>query len=287
MPCKMTIYYNLFNAGFSETYFHNSDDPQALSNAIPNSFYQKAARFRHSACSVKAARFSRVGGVRQSILKRPYPVAQGASSGLAQQTADVVSTTCVYALQSATGKIRRVWFRGLNDGDVTRDAAGNDVMFGILSGYVDAWISALITAGFCIQVVQRPPAGALTYKKVLAVQPLNPDNATRSMFFTDPNVPPYIVGQKLSFVGIPGTLPRFPRSAEVLFVTVIDGINNYQIAYSLPGGVGINPASMKVTPLLFAYEAIFDWAFERYGEHKTGRPFGSLRGRSRAVSLAR
>jgi len=95
------------------------------------------------------------------------------------------------------------------------------------------------------------------------------------------------VGDELCFTDGTAELARFPRSAEVLSITSPAGVNNYEIAYQLPGGVTVAPKNLRFTTLTYSYEALTDWAFERLGEHKTGRPFGSLRGRSKGVSLSR
>jgi len=283
---KMTMFFNLFEAGFSETFYHTNNDPVALKNLIPNSFYQAAAAVRDRACRLKAVRFSQIGGNRLSILHRPYPPASGTRGfgGLTTQ-ADVVSTTAVFQLSGFAAKTRRVWCRGLADGDVLRNPDGSDDLNAAVSKLFDAYFGKVASLQFQIRYILRPPDIGLTWRKVVAVQHLFDVSPNRASFFLSEQVPALLIGSRVSFDNIPSTLPHFPRSAEIINGIAQDGINNYIIAYSLPGGVTVGPPNLRLTAEQYGLSTITDWSFERFGEHKTGRPFGSLRGRSRAVRL--
>jgi hypothetical protein len=285
MATKMVLFYNQFNAGFSETFYSPNDEPISVATSVSNAFLQKAVKFRAISVFLKAIRFSRTDGERRSFLQRPYPKAQGTRFETAEVGADIVSTSAVYALQSAAGKHRRIWLRGLADADVRRDEFGNDIPSATLQKDVDAYFKGVFALGFAIKFVKRPPTDGLTWRKVGAVQRIGVTNPNRSTFFTLPDAPLLTVGTVVSFRGIPSTLPRFPRKAEILAVDTIDGVTNYTIAYQLPGGVSVGPKNLQFTAYTPAYSVMDDYAFERFGEHKTGRPFGSLRGRSRAVAV--
>jgi hypothetical protein len=284
MPTKMTLFFNQYQSGFSETYYHSVDDPATLAQTVNNPFYQSAAQFRHNSVILKAARFSRVGGVRSSYLIRPSPTAQGGRIYPLDPGPDVVSTTAVFLLSAANGIRRRVWVRGLADNDVHRDDFGNDILSPIMRQQTEAYFALLKTLGFQIRNVDRPPAAGLTWRQVSTVNHLFQTEPGRCDFVLKQELPAYTAGMQISFMGIPASLPHFPRTATIINATTRDGVNNYTIAYALPGGVSVAPKNMKVTSLSYSQASIYTSVFERFGEHKTGRPFGSLRGRSRAVS---
>jgi len=293
MPTKMTLFFNQFASGFSETYYHPTDDAGQLAQDIPNSLYQKACSFRSISVILKAARFSRVSNdpntlpTKQSFLIRPYPTAQGTRGTEEEPGADVVSTTAVYALHASNAAKRRVWVRGLWDGDVKRDIFGNDIQTAGLDSDTDKYFSALKGFGFTIRWLVRPPTDGLVWLQVAQVNHLLTTQADRCHFVNSNAAPQYEAGDWLSFNGIPASLPGFPRSTQIISVTTVDGVRNYAIAYRLPGGVTVIPKSLKSTMLKYTASTIFTKIFERFGEHKTGRPFGSLRGRSRAVAVSR
>lgn len=287
MPSKMTLFFNQYNAGFSETYYHSQDDPGLLAADTPNSLYQAATNFRHTSVLMKAVRFSRVGGARGSYLIRPSPKAQGQQTTPIDTGPDVVSTTAVYLLSTSSGIRRRVWVRGLADLDVKRDAFGNDLQSASLQNATQAYFGQLKSLGFQVRSVNRPPTAGLTWRNVVSVQHILTTDPNRATFFLQVEAPALNVGDQVSFNGISSSLPHFPRSTTILAKQVVDGITNYTIAYQLPGGVSVSPKALKLTSLTYSQATLYTAAFERFGEHKTGRPFGSLRGRSRAVSLSR
>jgi len=284
MPSKMTLFFNQYQSGWSETYYHSQDDPAALAQTINNPFYQAASQFRHNSVILRAARFSRVGGVRASFLIRPSPTAQGARIYPLDPGPDVVSTTAVFLLSAANGIRRRVWIRGLADNDVHRDDFGNDILSPIMRQQTESYFALLKTLGFQIRNVNRPPTGGMVWRQVSTVNHLFQTQPDRCDFVLKQELPALVSGDLISFTGIPTNLPRFPRSSMIIAATTRDGVNNYTINYSLPGGVSVAPKNLKVTSLSYSQANIYTSVFERFGEHKTGRPFGSLRGRSRAVS---
>lgn len=285
MPTKVVLFYNLASGGFSETFYNNSDFPQTLATNIPNSFYQKAAALRSTSCILRAARFSRIGGIKQSILIRPSPIAQGKRGTSAMPGPDPISTTAVYSLQSVDGLVRRIFLRGLGDIDVTRDIFGNDVPSPDLVNLTNIYFGALFEQGMSIQLTNKPPALGLTWKRVIRVYHELADSGNRSWFFNIPNLPEFNVNDIIDFAGMGPGLPKFPRRARILQKKTVDGNANYQIAYGLPGGVSVEPQNGRCQILPKQYSPISLWYFERFSEHKTGRPFGSLRGRSRATAL--
>jgi hypothetical protein len=290
MPTKMTIFFNQFQSGFSETFYHSSDDPASLAAAVPQALYQAAAAMRHLSVQVKAVRFTRLGGARRSLLIRPYPPAKGTRAGVADPGPDAVSTTAVYRIRSAGIAQRRIWCRGLADSDVVRDPFGNDLENPTLLGLREEYFNALSAAGFSIRYAQRPPDAGLVWTQVTHLVSSTTDPAHRTdISYAAPGgpTPALVVGARIQFRGISSELPRFPRQAQIVYQYDVGAVKWFGIAYALPGGLDVRPQQMQSTPSQFTQELMTLWNFERFGEHKTGRPFGSLRGRVRTVTLRR
>lgn len=286
MPCKVVFFYNLFDAGFSETYYHTSNNPSDVNDELNNALYQAAVKFRYVACKLKAVRISTYDvNPRKSLLIRPYPKAQGTRYASQDIGPDPASTTAVLALRSTQNfETRRIWLRGLSDLDVKRDEFGNDVPSAEIYKMWDAFILKLRQAGLAIRYLQRPPDGGLIWSDIDRVSNVGTENsATHSLLRRAVAGVPYPKGTLLSFRGIGEGLPRFPRQSYVIAPVTLDGRDWFEISYSLPGGKTVVPDKLQYTEVKWALATIGEYDFERFGEHKTGRPFGSLRGRSRAV----
>lgn len=287
MPLKVSFFYNQYNSGWSETYYvPGSDAPKTFADTLTNVFQKNSCSFRSVATFLKAIRVTRIGGTRFSVLVRPYPAVQG-TRGSTSSGPDVASTDAVIALTGTGGAVRRLFLRGFADEDVFRDAYGNDTISETISKGVELFVKGMKSYGFAIRFQQRPDNAGLVWQKVSKVLPWAGE-PTYAEIQTHPNLPLHAVGEDLTFGGIPtDKLPRFPRTAEVLGTLLVDGETSYKVAYAIPGGVSVTPKNMRLTKLLYAYDNINDWDFERYSEHKTGRPFGSLRGRARATGVRR
>lgn len=286
MPCKVTFFFNQYQSGWSETYYVTSDDPKTFSDSLTQTFLKNSCAFRSNATFLKAVRTTRLGGARFSVLKRPYPQVQG-TRGSTSSGPDVASTDAVIALTASAGAIRRVYMRGFSDDDIFRDAFGNDTISDAISKGVELYVKGMKAYGFAIRYQQRPPNAGLVWQKIEQLE-YNDGNKFRTKFRLFPNEPTHNLGDILTFGGIPsGSLPRWPRQLVIQAITLNGDIRTYEVSYALPGGVSVFPDNMRVTKLQYAYDPIADWDFERYSEHKTGRPFGSLRGRARAVGVRR
>jgi hypothetical protein len=283
MACKIVFYYNLTGAGWSETFYHSTSDPQALAAGIPNSFYQSCAGFRSTSCFLKAIRFSSLTPPRKSFLVKPYPTAQGTAAGpTINDGPDVASTDAVFLLQGDSVTSRRIFIRGLCDDDVKRDIFGNDLMSARLRNGTNTFLAEISARGFCIRKMQRPPDGALTYNNVNRVMAQGANIADfATIWFNDTTFPN--AGDVMQFVGVPANLPHFPRQARMISAFTDLAVRKCDIEYRLPGGVTVFPPKMKACATSPIFGTIQGWNFERFSEHKTGRPFGSLRGRARAV----
>jgi len=281
MPVKMVLYFNMYNSGWSETYYHPTDDPKGLATTLPNSFYQGSVSFRSGGCQLKAIRFSKTEGDRQSFLARPYPNAQGTAGTAGDPGPDVASTDAVFLLTGASNTSRRVYMRGMADLDVKRDIFGNDILSASLRNGTNLFFQSLTQQGFAIRKQARPPAEALIWYPAERVTASETNRGQEAAIANVGGWGAIAVGGQVTFNGIPKSLPGFPRTAVVIRKYSEGGFFLIDIKYSVPGGVAQFPSSLKVAQVKNLFGVITGWQFERFSERKTGRPFGSLRGRAR------
>lgn len=282
---KLVWFYNQGEAGWSETYYAPGDDPKLFASTLTPGFMNLSVAFRSQATVLKAIRLTRLGSARFSFLVRPYPATSGGRARTTLEGPDVASVTAVHTLYGVIGATRRVFFRGLFDGDVVRDTFGVDLPTPALVKGVKAWVDAMKLWSFSIRYLQRPPAVGLVWQKVVTLL-RDDDNFSRTKFRLSPVIPERQIGDRLSVTGIPaGQIPGFPRNLQILDKSVAAGFTYYHVAYAMPGGMTVNPRSMQVTTLSPTFDQIEGHQFERFSEHKVGRPFGSLRGRTRSRAL--
>jgi len=282
---KLVFFYNQYDAGWSETYYVAGSDPKLFAGTLTKQFLQNSVAFRSASTVLKAVRCTRIEPPRFAFLLRPYPSPQGQRAFASGEGPDVTSTDAVIQLNGQIGASRRVFMRGLYDADVQRDSFGVDFMGPILSKGINLFVAGLMAYGTTIRYLTRPPGGGLVWQSLfnIAASDFNP---FWTSFILDPAIPAHAVGDTLSFTNIPSTrLPGFPRTAKIIRISVDAGILKYSINYALPGGVAPAPRGLRCTTLLPAFDPIIDWQFGRFSEHKTGRPFGSLRGRAKSRSV--
>lgn len=289
MPLKVVFFYNQYKQGFSETYYINSAiDPQAWLDTLPGSAIRGLTDMRGLSTVLWAVRASTVDAPRKSAIR----LVRGDFGGLtfpamtlAQQLSDVVSTTAVLRLFGALGKPRRVFLRGLRDIDTVIDTAGTDNPSATLIGYFKKYVNALKTLSLCIKYTVLPPDGGKFWFHVSEVHPQVINSAYAACVIGgivawpgNMNTGDYVV-----FQGAPSTyLPKWPRIAQIVARTA-GAPWELTIAYRVPSQSNLIPAKMRLTQFTPAYDAITTGEFERFSEHKTGKPFGMLRGRSKGL----
>jgi hypothetical protein len=278
---KITIYFNQSSAGFSETFYANGSDPYVLANSLTPAFYQRAVQFRAANTYCVGARFSSTDPPRESVLIRPQPQPHGIPRFTTIAEPDVVSTTAVFLLGSTLPAQRRLYMRGIADMDVNRDENGQDLPSPFLINGSNTYFEALNLAGFSIKKQLRPPAGGLVWDYVTKVEAstLNPSKWTE--FTLDSGVHNVFKGDTVTFNGITTLEPGLPSKALVINDSQVGTKWVFTIAWPLPGGVILYPEKLKAVVSEPDLGLISTWSFERFSEHKTGRPFGSLRGRAR------
>lgn len=280
---KIVIFYNQGPRGFSETYWLPDQNPKAAADGLTNQFLNAMVGFRAQNTSIYAIRASNEGPPRLSYLRLAGFQFQGASGLTAESLPDVITTTAVVRLSSAAGVTRRVFLRGLPDDLVVRNIFARDTPPAAMIAAIDKYTKALATAGMQIRYQLRPPAGGLAFQQVSAlIQPPDLPQYTQITFVPVAGFAP-VTGANIVFSGIDPRLRDFPRIAKITSVGVIGVTQTLNIAYRMPAGGLVSPAKMKMLNLVYGLSPIAEGDFERFSEHKTGRPFGLLRGRSRAV----
>jgi len=281
---KLVFFYNQYASGWSETYYAPGDDPKLFANSLTTTFMANSVKWRNATTVLKAIRLTRVtpGLARFSYLVRPYPSPQGVGVSSAENGPDVASVDAVYQLGGQAGATRRVFFRGLSDLDTRRDAFGNDIPSVNVTKGVDLFVKGMIAYQFAIKYTQKPPNGGLIYRSPRTVYAAA-GNPLFTAFQLEPAAPILPVDTVLTWSGIDtAKLPGWPRNTRIIAIQTVGGVDSYVINYALPGGVTAWVPDLKGTILQNAFEPIGDHQFERFSEHKTGRPFGLLRGRASA-----
>lgn len=285
MASKVVLFFQLGKQGFTETWYNIQDAAANAAAAVPNSFYRKAVAFRSAACSLVAARFTGGAGPKQSVLKRFQPYFQGQASGTGFENGpDVTSTTAVMRLTSTNYAMKRMYIRGLWDKDVLRDAFGNDIVGGNFTAGINAYFNAAYQCQMQLLRGERPPFGGLDAHPV---QKFHWESAygpgLTGVSFQEGIVPTWGTGTPIVFSKIPTGLPHFPRKTRILFLTGVPPTAYYIVKYGLPGGQDVLGGLCQAFRNIPLWDPIDTWEFERFSEHKTGRPFGLLAGKARTA----
>lgn len=279
MTLKLNFFYNQGRQGWSETYYHPSTNPQAVTAGFKPTFLRSLVSFRAQGTSLYAVRARDVNSPFKSFTQLIDGGYKGNTIPTGDVGPDVVSTTCVVKLSSDVGTKRRLFLRGMNDAYVLRDVAGNDTFLGVFRTAVVKMLSQLRGEGLLIRSQVVPPEGALAYVRVSLLSPVEAGTQTRLSYTPVFGFQP-AVGMRIILRGFSSRdLPHFPRVAIVTAFEDVLPVSNLSIKYKLPGGVSVGPENMKMGNLLYAYQPITEYSFERFSSHKTGRPFGQLAGR--------
>jgi hypothetical protein len=283
MPCKLVFFYNQGGSGFSETYYVSGSDPKAAVNALTYTTLVNMSYWRHPACSLWAVRASTTVLPRLSFTQTYAGYYRGAGIvGAFDLRPDVYSTDAVVRLSGVGSHNRRVYFRGLKDQDVNITNLNVPQPSAFLAAGIGHAAQAMKTQGFQIRYTLLPPDGGLLWHGVSLVEP-----SALSPFVTNlivgPAVSPlFTKGQQILIRGADSrALPRFPRTAMITGIDPIGG--KLQVNYAIPGGVNLIQPKLQLTHLTYSYDPIDNYILERFSEHKTGRFFGQLRGRSRSL----
>jgi hypothetical protein len=297
MPCKVVVFYNQAERGWSETfYIPDSVPPVTLNSTAWVSFLTAAIGLRAAPCVIKAVRITPIGVATVSQLYvTSSQYYSGGTNGLGSGLLpDPSSTDAVFQLYNfALTTKRRIFVRGLPDAWVIRDAQGNDLQAGTFITAYNKFFSGMTGLGGEIRRTLPPgaPPNQLISVQQVNAHVTNPNWSTLTLAAASTYnlaTNPIILSRGVPFDDLPG----FPRRATVVALSDANPFT-VTIAYRFRNTQAVHPKNMRIQQTAYAYEFIKPatsttggWIFERFSEHKTGRPFGSLRGRSRALVRA-
>lgn len=285
---RVNFFYNQHINGFSETYFAPGDDPYTFVGNLTDPQLFAFIAWRSNATSIYAVRATQIGGNRISTTRLIRGGFRGSPlNSTTPSLPDVVSTDAVYRLFGVARKMRRVFFRGLRDDYVVRDGFGNDQPPAALSAGVNSCFMAMKDLGLSVQYQQRPPAGGLAMYPVTEFSADVVGVSRVQLKTTAAAVVAIQPGDRIVINNGPSKqgVQKLPRIATVSFASTIGATSMIQVIVPNISSLPVFPINMRIWKLVYAWDPINALAFERFSEHKTGRPIGLLRGRRTAVAV--
>jgi hypothetical protein len=287
MGLRVTLFYNQFAAGWSETWFKEDSSPPALIPPLDYAACEKAIRFRARGTILKAIRYTAdtANGQSNSFALNLEPYKNYGETDTVSDP-DIVAATCVFKLSGAVGVRRRIFLRGMEDIEITRSpTTGADILDATTRDATDAFWAAAKTAGWKIRQQVSPKNAVVQQYAVLRMAP-SAGNPNYTEVFLTSSLPWQVAPiPGIRFTRIPfDNLPGFPRKTVPVSFSLVS--NSVTIPYRMRQAGEYAPPVMKALVVAYTYPAFTTQQFERFSFHKTGRPFGSLRGRSRSLVRA-
>lgn len=286
MALKVNLIYNQFSQGFTETfYLPGPTDPRSFCLSLSATFTARAMAFRASGTQLYAVRASVVGGTRQSYTRLIQRYAPGADIDDPPDytNPDVVSTDAVYQLLGSAGHKRNISFRGLRDADVIRLSSGAFAPSAALTSQIQSYVNILSNTGLAIRFEVRPPTNPLVWYTVTSVTTAAANSPLTNLEIS--SVPfAFTVPVPVTIQGIPrDDLPGLPRNAVCVGTGTAPNVITIQYRYRASQTTTF-PLKMRVTQTQYSYDTLDGTSnFVRFGERKTGRPFGGSVGRARVA----
>jgi len=288
MTLKLSFFYNQGKAGFSEVYYvDGSNAKEHIDSMLPNLF-RNMTIWRDPTTQLISVRASTVTTPKLSFSRTfPDQYFGGYANNLDDPTPDVVSTDAVVRFNGATGARRRIYLRGLRDDSVARtQLTGADEPSALFVKTLKAYAATITTLNYQIRYTVLPPAGGAVFTRITDIisDPVTPSFSVLGTGIAPPG--DWVVGTQLVVQGMPSaTVPHFPRVVTVVSRNTVGENIGVVVAFRKLAGGRVWLSKARATGLIYAYDPITDYQFERFSEHKTGRPFGQLRGRSRGVRV--
>lgn len=271
--------------GWTETWYADGNDPPTVLNSALKRICLRAVEFRAPLTTIDAIRFSVIGFPRNFV--RTFPL-QGVVSARTVTTGgepDPVTTDAYYQVEGVTLVKRQLLLRGLLDSDVVRTSAGADIPSPALVQGVDNYLTTIYNAGWMIRQNQTPANSvAFTAVPIVSILPFGGSGGKVQVFTASSlalqQTP--LIGMRVVGTSFKNDLPGFPTT------TLIQSNGTTPspyviIQYRMRQTTEYFPSNALCYPLAYYYRAVTDWRFIRFGERKTGRPFGVPRGRSKVV----
>lgn len=287
MALKILIMYNQGNRGWSETYYMSTGSVTSVDFSLPplTTFLQASLSMRAAGVYIYGARVSFIGKPQAATLWlfQQKWVAQG---GTSVNPPDVPSTDALIYRYDANGAKYPLYLRGLADLDVVELPGAIPAPTPRLLKQLANFIQAMQGASLFVSVGGRAGAAGITPNNVTQVEK-DPANANWSQIKLQ-NVPAGVitVGSYVKFHGIDrDKVPGFPLTAVAQAVDAVG--QTISIPYVFRAAtLTYQPVKATVITQATTYLPVNTWTFKSFSERKTGRPFGSLRGRARSVVRA-
>jgi hypothetical protein len=284
----MTIFYNQSNRGFTETWYKAGNDP-TIDLSVGNwpQFLAAAIKIRAFPTYIYAVRFANNLTPPQSDVTLLEGIYNTYPSVNPLDSADVVSTDAVYHVTGGPGISKRMFLRGLPDRWVVRDNNGNDRMPAQAAKLIDLYFQAAQKNGLQIRSQAPIDPGAHQAYTVQKVSANVVNNKQSDIVLNNPPPWPGNSIVRVRWLGVPtDDIPGFPHITPIISNVPLVLPPVITVNYRLRAQGPVMPAKMKGVLLDYAFNPFTGWNFERFSEHKTGSPFGRLRGRSRSLVKA-
>lgn len=266
---------------WSEVYYSVASDLNGASGFTP-AFLDKRLILLHPLNILRKIRVSNIAAARESVVIS-YNLAGQNTPFTGANPASITDAVVCNLVSTAQPSNRRLWLRGVTDGDQFRNAAtGNDELRPGFDTLLKAWFVALQTNGYII--LARIPPGSSGVIKSYADR-VNGAAATGNSIVTLPNPFTGVVGDIVTFHNfnekdLPGLKGKFR-------VDAIAG-NTITVQYTTPFNANIVPAQGYVKKLVYYDTAIINGTKSNYsfaGGRKTKNVQTGSRGARSAVRI--
>lgn len=290
MPLKVVFFYNGNADGWTETYYANSSDPFTFLSGVPTSVFTASTAFRAPNTDLFAVRATQLNtGVRLSwTLPLSGKFVSPLSPNQEGYLPDAPQVDALFNLYDGLGHVKKTYFRGLVDAQVAWTSAGVPIQNANLIKPIQQFVSQLAKYQFQLRTSVRPPTGGAIW---LTVQSVSPATALGFPQFTfvqttlPPNLPLTGTYPPIVFQGVnKNALPGFPTTTYGIAQSNTAPTYGFVIPYLYRNTTAFQPTkNMRCTVQVYQYQSIYNGVFLRFTNHKTGRNFGTPRGRARSV----
>lgn len=284
MPCKVVLFFNGVEDGWTETYYSQVNDPFTLINSFPNSFYTARASGLDKDSTFVAIRATNVAPPRLNYTLYLGNKYSGTGTVLSpSQYPAVENTDALVQFIDILGNRKKTYIRGLPTSWPQLDAQGNPNPPAPMLTFLTAWTNQLTKNALQLRNAQRPPAGApaLKWYNVVNIQELSGSQSLSVLALDSDYTPVFDSVTPIVFQGIPrNNAPGFPKQCVPTSASNTTGPTVNVPWRFRAQGTEIFPQKMRFCQLRYVYNQIADYQFERFTTHKTGRPFFVPRGRA-------
>lgn len=253
MSMRGTLFLQAANSGWSESFFYSGTNTGALINTL-NNLGNVRSQCLAAGCTVTGGRAAGVNPAGfAEVLAMNKPGILGSRDP---------SFTALQIQTRAGSSNRRQWlFRGIPDEVVV---GGQYVPVGLFGGRLATYLSALITAGSQLRVIDRT-------QPILGIV-----SVSTAGLLTMPGDQTWAAGDVLKFFRTYDTVGKVVQGS---FVIAAAGDAAHWLLIGWPASRSVDKGKVRRQNIDFQPVTAFDPPV-RVVSHKTGRPFGLSRGRA-------